>query len=370
MTPPRLFVAATRQDEGKTTTAVGLLAHVLARLSQVGFIKPVGQRFVELDDGTKVDKDVWLIRRALGLGDPPQYMSPVTVPGGFTRAYIDQRDPTRLEAQVTTAFDALAAGKSFVLIEGTGHAGVGAVFDMSNARVAQLLQSPVLLVAGGGIGKPVDEILLNVALFKQHGVSVLGVVLNKVAADKCAEVRDYTSRALAWHGIPVVGVVPYVPLLSQPTLREVCRAVDGTFIACGERDATLYAEVTLLSHFSLDSIRTLQPHTLVVVTGEQSEFLVACAGEEPTMAALRANVCGILLTDGIAPKTHIITMLQHAGIPVILSDMPAFQATSRVSRMVAKIQPDNPEKMATISRLFAEHVNIEALLRAASVVCK
>ena len=83
------------------------------------------------------------------------------------------------------------------------------------------------------------------------------------------------------------------------------------------------------------------------------------------MASLRENVCGILLTEGIAPKTHIVTMLEHAGIPVILSDMPAFQATSRVSRMVAKIQPDNPEKMETIRRLFAEHVQIEALLRAA-----
>jgi len=365
MHPPRLFVAATRQDEGKTTTAVGLLAHLLARMPQVGFIKPVGQRFVELDDGTKVDKDVWLIRRALGLGDPPQHMSPVTVPSGFTRAYIEQRDPARLEAQVTAAYAALADGKSFVLIEGTGHAGVGAVFDLSNARVAQLLQSPVVLVAGGGIGKPVDEILLNAALFRQHAVPVAGVILNKVAPGKCAEVRGYTSRALAWHGIPVFGVVPYVPLLSQPTLREVCRAVSGTFIACHERDATLYAEVALLSHFSMESVRAVQPQTLVVATGEQSDFLVACAGEEPAMAALRANVRGILLTDGIAPKPHILTMLQHAGVPVILSDMPAFQATSCVSRMVAKIQPDNPEKMETIRRLFAEHVQIEALLRAA-----
>lgn len=363
--PPRLFVAATRQDEGKTTTAVGLLMHLLTREPRVGFIKPVGQRYVELDDGTQVDKDVWLIRRALGLGDPAHYMSPVTVPGGFTRAYIERRDAAALEARVREAFEAIGDGKTFVLIEGTGHAGVGSVFDLSNARVAELLESPVVLVTGGGIGRPVDEVLLNAALFRQHGVMIAGVVLNKVAPERREEVRTYVSRALAWHGIRVVGVVPYVPLLSEPTLREVCRAVAGTFVSCVERDATLYAAVTLLSHFSLESIHMMQPRTLVVATGDQSEFLVACAGEEPAMANLRANVCGILLTDGIAPKPHILTMLQHAQMPVILTDMPAYEATSQVSRMVAKLQPDNSEKLEIIRELFSAHVDFEALMEAA-----
>ncbi|MCX7847430.1 MAG: AAA family ATPase [bacterium] len=363
-TPPRIFVAATRQDDGKTTTAVGLLMQLMAQQPRVGFIKPVGQRYVELDDGTKVDKDVWLIRRVLGLSDAAQYMSPVTVPSGFTREYIRQREPERLAAQVKEAFAVIADGKTFVLIEGTGHAGVGAVFDLSNARVAELLGSPVVLVSGGGIGRPVDEILLNAALFRQHGVRIAGVILNKVAKERCEEVREYTSRALAWHGIKVVGVVPYVPLLSQPTLREVCRAIAGTFISCVERDATLYAHVTLLSHFSLESVRTLLPSTLVVATGDQSEFLVACAGEEPAMWALRANVCGIVLTDGIAPKPHIVKMLQHARVPVILSDMPAYEATSHLSRMVAKLQPDNPEKMEAISQLFSEYVDFSTLLEA------
>ena len=46
----------------------------------------------------------------------------------------------------------VAAGKNVVLIEGTGHAGVGACFDMSNARVAELLEAKVVIITEGGIG--------------------------------------------------------------------------------------------------------------------------------------------------------------------------------------------------------------------------
>ena len=51
---PRIFVAATRMDDGKTTTSVGLFAALQQRFPRIGFIKPVGQRFVEVE-GAKID---------------------------------------------------------------------------------------------------------------------------------------------------------------------------------------------------------------------------------------------------------------------------------------------------------------------------
>jgi len=46
---PRVFIAATRQNDGKTTTSLGLLSALQKRLQKVGYIKPVGQRFVQID---------------------------------------------------------------------------------------------------------------------------------------------------------------------------------------------------------------------------------------------------------------------------------------------------------------------------------
>jgi len=358
---PRLFIAATRQDDGKTTTSLGLLMQLQRLTTRVGFFKPVGQRTVVLNSGATVDKDVWLMRACFPLTDAPALMSPVIVSSGFTRRYIDHREAAALTQRIVTAFDTLAADKDIVVIEGTGHAGVGAVFDLSNARVAQLLQSPVVLVSSGGIGRPVDEILLNAALFRQHGVVIKGVIINKVIPHKLSEIADYTRRALAWHGIPVLGVVPYAPLLSQPTLREVAASIEGVCLSGEQSLARLFAHVMLATHYADDFASRVMPHTLLVTSGEQADLLVACAGDEPHTVELQRNVAGIVLTDGVEPKSHIVKMLRHAQLPVLLSDMPAFDATRRLSMMTAKIQPDNIEKRAAIDDLFARHVDLTSL---------
>jgi len=156
---PRIFVAATQQNDGKTTTAVGLFAALRKRIGRIGFIKPVGQRFEEVD-GKRIDEDSVLIDRTFGVHTPLEAMSPIAVEPDFTA----NTSSNRTMISSSGAFRILLIarlGKDFVIIEGTGHAGVGSVFDLSNARVAHLLHSKVILVTKGGIGKPIDEVALN-----------------------------------------------------------------------------------------------------------------------------------------------------------------------------------------------------------------
>jgi BioD-like phosphotransacetylase family protein len=163
---PRIFVAATRQDDGKTTTSVGLFAALQKRLPNIGYIKPVGQRFVEVE-GLKIDEDSVLINDTYRVRTPLRAMSPIAVEPDFTRRYLSGGNTKQLHDEVQRAFDEASWEKDFVIIEGTGHAGVGSVFDLSNAQVAKLLNSQVIIVSQGGIGKPIDEISLNLALFEK-----------------------------------------------------------------------------------------------------------------------------------------------------------------------------------------------------------
>ncbi len=55
---PRLFIAATEQNTGKTTTAVGLYAELRKTFERIGFIKPVGQRFVDVE-GKQIDETAY-----------------------------------------------------------------------------------------------------------------------------------------------------------------------------------------------------------------------------------------------------------------------------------------------------------------------
>ena len=107
-----------------------------------------------------------------------------------------------------------------LLIEGTGHAGVGAVIGLSNAVVASMLGTPAMIVSEGGVGRPIDEIVLNASLFAAHGVEVAGAIVNKVDMEAQPGIAKVLERGLARHGIPLLGVLPVRPILSNPTLGD------------------------------------------------------------------------------------------------------------------------------------------------------
>ena len=207
MTSKRVFLAATGQNRGKTTTSLGLLAAIRERGLRLGFLKPVGQRFLVVD-GTRADEDAVLMSEVFGLPDALNDMSPVTLPRRFTTDYIMGRISDDLRAQVTAAHERIAADRDVVVIEGTGHAGVGAVIGLSNAQAAAMLDAPVIVVSEGGVGRPIDEIVLNVSLFAANGVRVLGAVVNKVDVVSHPDLPAVLERGLAQHGVELLGCIP------------------------------------------------------------------------------------------------------------------------------------------------------------------
>src|SRR5438552_12414354 len=217
---PRVFIAATRQNDGKTTTSLGLLAAIRRRYPRVGYIKPVGQRFVEIDE-QKIDEDTVLMDRVYRLNCPLVDMSPIAVEPDFTRKYLESSNYDALVRRIQNAFDRVAWEKDLVLCEGSGHAGVGSVFDLSNARVAKLLGAKVIIITQGGIGKPIDEVSLNQALFEKEGVQIIGVILNKVLGKKIDYITEFARRGLKRKGLELLGVVPHQPVLSQPTMELI-----------------------------------------------------------------------------------------------------------------------------------------------------
>jgi len=194
--PQRIFLAATGQNRGKTTVSLGLAAAVLADGHRLGFLKPVGQRYLVID-GTRADEDAVLMKEVFDLPDALNDMSPVTLPRHFTTDFVMGRVTDDLASAVAEADQAVARDKDVVLIEGTGHAGVGAVIGLSNATVAAMLEAPVLIVSEGGVGRPIDEIVLNHALFERHGVRVAGAVVNKVNVDTNPDLPEVLRRGLA-----------------------------------------------------------------------------------------------------------------------------------------------------------------------------
>jgi BioD-like phosphotransacetylase family protein len=118
----QLYLAATGMNRGKTTVSLGLMAALKERGHNIGFTKPVGQRY-EVIDGQPADEDAILVRSALGIDDELSLMSPVHIPRGFTKSYIRGEVKSDLPARIRDAHATLASRHDLLLVEGTGHAG-------------------------------------------------------------------------------------------------------------------------------------------------------------------------------------------------------------------------------------------------------
>ena len=360
----RLFVAATRMNDGKTTTCLGLFAALQTIFPRMGFIKPVGQRFVEVD-GHKIDEDSVLLDKIYDVHVPIESMSPVAVDGTFTRRFLKSPDTMlpELEDIICRAFDRVSWEKDFTLIEGTGHAGVGSVFDLSNARVAKLLEAKVILVTPGGIGRPIDEIALNKALFDHEGVEVVGVILNKVEADKIDLIEDYAGRGLSRLGVPLLGVLPIQQILSAPNLAQIAEHIDGRWLNGRRGGAKQRVERVVVGAMTAKGIvEHLQAGTLIITPGDRDDIILAAISSaqlQPTN-----TVAGIILTNDIEPHPKLRELLTQTDIPVITAAGESYTITSKINGMTVKTQPEDTDKIPIIKRLITEHVDLDKLLTA------
>lgn len=360
---PRVFVAATRQNDGKTTTCLGIYSALLAHFPRIGFMKPLGQRFVDVS-GHRVDEDSHLINSIFDVRTPIEAMSPVTIDSEFTRRYLD--DPTEnhplLVDRICRAFDRAAYEKDAVIIEGSGHAGVGAVCDLSNAQVARILRAKVILVAQAGIGRPIDEIALNKALFDQHGVEVVGAVLNKALPDKLDVVRHYASRGLAGLGIPLLGVIPREAGLAAPSLIQIAKEIGGRWLNGAEAAVGRRIEQVVVGAMTARGIIDfLQPGILVIAPGDRDDILLSAIASAGTTQA--PPLSGIILTRDILPHPKIMELLAQTSIPVVISKDESYQVASRINAMTVKTLPEDHDKIPIIRQIIPAHIDLAALRR-------
>jgi BioD-like phosphotransacetylase family protein len=355
----RIFVAATRMNDGKTTTCLGLTAALQAMGLHVGYIKPIAQRVV-MSGEDQVDEDTLLIDGLFDLNVPIAAMSPVAIGPDFTKQYLENPDEIgpQLKDRICRAFDRTAYGKDIVVVEGSGHAGVGSVFGASNADNARVLGSKAIIVAAGGIGKPIDEIALNKALFDKAGVEVVGAILNKVMPDKLEFIRDFAGRGLRKLGVPLLGVVPLQETLVYPNLDQVADETKARWIhqPAGLRRVRRVVIGAMSARRSAEYLRV--PGTLVIVPGDREDLL------EAFIAGVgAAALSGVLFSNGLLPNDEIVRRLKEAGIAMAAVEAESFAVTARINNMTVKTMRQDADKIPIIRKMISDSVDIQALLR-------
>lgn len=383
--PRPIFVAATKQHVGKTTTSLALMSGLQKRFAKVGFIKPVGQQHVTvysptLDEDIRVDKDICLLKEQFHLDHIDyRHMSPVIIPRGYTKKYIEGKIcHDRQLKQIDHSFGEVSRASDVVLCEGTGHCAVGSIVNVNNAKVASMFGASMLLIANGGLGSAFDELELNRVLCEKHNVPIAGVVINKVIPDKYEQTKHYMSKALrdTWD-IPLLGCIPDRPFLGCPALADLERLFQSELV-CGHSHRYRHYSVkdinlitTSLTRF-LENIRSKAPRTLYIchitrddiILGFMAEYQRNRREEErPFEAALL--VCG--RKDKYQMADEVRDMFEGLeGAPVMVVGFSTHQAMQLIHDYTPKLNIDDKNRVRKAVEHYEPYIDFDQLLHRAS----
>lgn len=357
-----IYVAASSQHVGKTTSTLGLASCFGQMGFNVGYCKPVGQQAVKVG-ANPVDKDTVLFADLIRFNIEPDLHSPVILGKGATSDYLDSPESFDYKNQILHASRIMEKTYDLVIYEGTGHPGVGSVVNLSNAEVARLVNAGVVFIVEGGIGSAIDKLNMNLALFREAGVPILGVIVNKVIADKLEKVKKYISIWLKQNNLPLLGMLPYDESLAYPLMWSVVDAIYGKVVYNAQK---LDNQVEAFLAGSLIDAEKIQKHKnllLVVSTPKVDEAVTTIKYLTNRYELEAPPLAGIVATGQGDFSEKTIDFVEEHEIPLVSTHLDTYGSVIKISRIEVKINKDTPWKVMRAIELINDNVDLDFLRR-------
>ncbi len=356
----KIFIGATGQHCGKTTISLSLMHLARQKYGRVGFMKPIGPKCIEFN-GHIVDKDAAMFASVFGVEEDVALMSPMTLSAGTTRRFLDgEIDITTPRQTILAACAELEKKYDFLIIEGAGHGGVGSVVGANNAQVAAMLEAPVLLVTGGGIGNVIDAVELNLSLYERDNAQVRVIMPNKLVAEKRDNAMHYLNKAFAAKQLLVSGAFDYSPTLADPTLLHVANLLGQRLHGDSAEQSRICHTIQLGAASSQRVIDNLEEATLLIVTSSRDELMVT-ASSLHNIPEYKKRLAGLVI-GGHAPISDITQrIIDDSGIPYMRIEETSSEVFYRLREHVSKIGPEDSEKIALINSTAERYIDFAAI---------
>lgn len=358
-----IYIAGGGKDAGKTTISLGLVSYFKKIFQDdVAFMKPLGQKST-IVDGSSVGQDSYLLDNAMELGIPVKYTAPFSTSSGAAEKFIKTGEPADLKKNIRKSYNYLSSKYKAVVVEGTGHPGVGSVFNLSNAEVASMLGIPVILVLNGGIGSTIDRFSLCIEPFRNKKVKLLGVIINKILPEKEEKVKSILSEWFGSIGVPVLGYVPYLNTLSSPSLGVLSREM-------GAETLYLNEELNMKSVTGFNSAFGNSEEVLKMIAAEPERALVASVGRADVIESVLARKLSGVFSDGpsamiLCGKDEIddwiIEACKKAELPLFRSNAPFERTVKKIHHKIFKVEPGESKKIGNIVELIGSSVDMDKI---------
>ncbi|MEQ9373371.1 MAG: dethiobiotin synthase [Coleofasciculus chthonoplastes F3-SA18-01] len=203
-----LLITGTNTDAGKTVLTTALAAYWQTYYPQkrLGIFKPI-------QTGTG---DWEHYHQQFNLDQTPQDITPLKFNHPVAPPVAAEREGRRIELKVVwQALNRLQQQRDVVLVEGLGGLGSPVTHELTVADIARDWKLPSVIVVPVELGA-IAQTVATVALARQSGVLLKGIVLNCVQPRSAEDIADWTPIELiqSLTQVPILGILPH---LADPT---------------------------------------------------------------------------------------------------------------------------------------------------------
>ncbi len=324
-----LFLGSVVERSGKSMVALGLAKNFQGK---VGYFKPFKEMLICTGDRV-VDQDAFLMKKALGLKHGENELSPFT--------YDVFSSPSM--KQIVQAYHKVVDQAELMLIEGTRDITTGCLHDVSGIAVAKELEADVILISSSQ-APALDKICLLRRYMSRYDLELKGVILN--TSDDPAVPGLLESK-----GISVLGSIPTATDLRIFRVRDLADYLSAEVLA-GEGGMDRVIDKILVGAMTAETaIKPMRrvPRKALITGGDRADI---------QLAALSTDTSCLILTGGLKPARTVVSRAEELKVPILLVDQSTMVTAEMVEHVIARLDPEDKEKIELIKRLVEENVDL------------
>lgn len=350
-----IYVATIEPNSGKSVVVLGLMRMLLGKTAKVGYFRPIIE---DLNNG-KMDNHISTILSYFEIDI--NYKKTFAFTRNEVLDLYNQGKSGEVIDHIIKKYKNLEERFDFVLVEGTDFSHENSSIELDlNILISKNLGIPVIIVMQGDKKEPkeiVDNGQLAYDTFK-NDVNVLSIIANKVNPDDLSTLKSLLKERIPNTGITVI---PKIPNLACPTVKEVVDSLDGNVLFGKEMLNNLIESFSVGAMQLRNYLTHLKDNGLVITPGDRADII---------LGALQANISknypkisGIILTGGLIPEEPILKLIEGLSsvVPIISVSGGTYFVTNKIGSIKPKIYADNVEKITTSISTFEKHANTDKL---------
>ena len=360
--PSTVYIASPEGDTGKSTVALGVLQMLCATTARVGVFRPISRSTTQRDYILEL-----LLEHSTADIDYEQAL-------GVTYEQV-HADPDAAISDIVMRFHEVARVCDAVVIVGSDYTDVASPSELRyNARIAANLGAPVVLVLRGSERTPAqvaDLAELCVAELTAEHAQLVAIIANRCDPDEL----DAVAAALrvehrGWQAGGAGGVgkdlpswtLPEVPLLSAPTLTELCEAIGGEIYSGDPELMQREAMNIMVGGMTAEHIlERLSDGVAVIVPGDRSDALLSLVNAHEAEGF--PSLAGIIMNGGMRPYPVVARLIEglKPKLPILTTELGTFD-TAVAARTRGRVSLSSIRKIDTALALMEQRVDARELL--------